>query len=170
MDFADGWNFVEWGAISGALVAILTAIFFVYDKLIKPVVKASKAFNQRWDDAANIRQIEAKLNQVVEVLTPSNGDPRTLSDRLDDIGHKAVEAIALSEGTRQMLVDYQREELIERRARQREAQEERRQLNKRLGDMENRQTDMSTRQTRLETKMDLVGDKVDGVMEKLENS
>lgn len=156
MDFTDGWNFIEWGAICAAAAAILGLLFLIYDRLIRPVIKAAAVINERWDDTGKIKEINQKIDTIAEAITPTNGDPRSISDRLDDIGHKAIAATKVSEETRREVREYQREEIIERRARQREAIEERRQTNVRLEQLEQRQNEMSARQTRVEGKVDKV--------------
>lgn len=157
VDTGNGIDLIEWGLIAAAVTAIITLMGLAYNKGIKPVVKASKAFNQRWDDAGTIKDINDKLVKIVEEIKPNNGDQRTLSDRLDDIKRMAFDAREVAKSTQDEFMRYQRDELLERRERIKAADLSKKEVSERLGRVEqvqvdtmNRQTAFSTRQTRME--------------------
>lgn len=168
VQFENGLDLIELSILAGALTVIFTFLGFCYTRFVKPVVKASKAFNQRWDDAGTIKEIKDQLAVVMAAVKPSNGDQRTLSDRLDDIKHSAAEATKVAEAARSDLAKYQRDEILERRERMRQADDHRISTNTRLSNMEKTQVDLNTRQTAMsqrQTRMELDLRKI---LEKLE--
>jgi chromosome segregation ATPase len=142
------------------LAAVLVALQQVYRVGIKPVVKAAKGFNQRWDDAGEIEQIKSDVVDIKLALTPSNGDQRTISDRLDTIKQAAIEAKETAADAKTTFEEYKKEEMIDRRSRMREVAEEKRSLNVRIESIEGRQNDMSARQTNMEVTLKEILDTV----------
>lgn len=165
IELENGLNLIELSIIAGALTVLFTFVGFCYTKFVKPVVKASKAFNQRWDDAGEIQTIRRNLDNIAEAIKPTNGDKRTLSARLDDIKTFAInakasadEAKATAKETQDRFLSYQHDEMIERRERIRIADDRERTSQGRFErmeqtqvDMNSRQTELSHRQTRMET-------------------
>lgn len=73
------------------MAAIIAALIYLYRAVVKPVVNACKLLADRWEDITAVADLRVEVASIKEDLRPSNGDQRTISDRLDEIKHSVRE-------------------------------------------------------------------------------
>lgn len=112
--------------VAGAIAAILSCIVLVRDKVVIPWWRGILTVNKRWDDAGEIEAIKSAVEGLVQAISPSNGDQRSISDRVDTAKHNAIEANAKAThaeeavaAVRQELIDYREHDELRREEGQR---------------------------------------------------
>lgn len=143
VDLNDGLSLIEAGVIAGSLSAILVFLFLVMDRIIKPFLLKWGVISKKWDNVEKIDEIMSTLNAVKDQITPTNGDQRSISDRVDTAKHNAANAVTIAEqnsaeinSLSKEFTDYKKVERYERRERQRQHDEDRIAVNSRLTNLE----------------------------------